>query len=184
MNEIIETESSSFEEEVVKPISVDVMVDKYESIIKINKNSVWEVVPRLVDKLVVGSRWIFKVKHEEYGSIVKYRAIFVAKGNSQVEGIDYEETFSRVASDENLIRSFKEDLARDFEIKDIGIMHYFLRLEVWKGDGEMFVSHGKYVIEIFQRFYMDRCKHVETPLETNWRKEDATLGEEVDVTVY
>jgi len=31
---------------------------------------------------------------------------------------------------------------------------------------------------------MDRCKPMETPLATNWRKEDATLGEEVDATIY
>ena len=31
---------------------------------------------------------------------------------------------------------------------------------------------------------MDNCKPMETPLETNWRKEDATSGEEVDATIY
>jgi hypothetical protein len=70
------------------------MVEEYESIVK---NSVWEVVPRPTDKSVVGSRWIFKVKHAADGSIEKYKARFVAKGYSQVEGIDYEETFSPVA---------------------------------------------------------------------------------------
>ena len=61
------------------------MVEEYESIVK---KSVWEVVPRLVNKLVVGSRWIFKVKHEADESIENYK---VAKRFSQVEGIDYEE---------------------------------------------------------------------------------------------
>lgn len=31
---------------------------------------------------------------------------------------------------------------------------------------------------------MESCKPMETPLATNWRKEDATSGEEVDVTIY
>ena len=43
-------------------------------------NSVWEVVPRPTDKSIVGSRWIFKVKHSTNESIEKYKAIFVAKG--------------------------------------------------------------------------------------------------------
>eukprot|EP00253_Pinus_taeda_P028241 PITA_28241 len=94
MTELIDTEPPSFEEEPEKPIWVDLMVEEYESIVK---NSVWEVVPRQEEKLVVGLRCIFKVKHAEDGSIEKYKARFVAKGYSQVEGIYYEQTFVPVA---------------------------------------------------------------------------------------
>eukprot|EP00253_Pinus_taeda_P033735 PITA_33735 len=74
-----------------------------------------------------------------------------------------------------MIRSYKEDLAREFEMKDTGLTHYFLGLEVRQGHGELFISQGKYANEIHQRFRMDRCKRMETPLTTNRRKEDATL---------
>ena len=94
MTEIVDTEPYSFEEEVEKPIWVDAMVEYYEFIMKDN---VWEVVLRLTDKSIVGSRWIFKVRHIASRSIKKYTAIFVAKGFSQVEVIDYEETFSPIA---------------------------------------------------------------------------------------
>jgi len=50
--------------------------------------------------------------------------------------------------DEQLILSCKEDLIMEFEMKYMGLMHYFLELEVWKGDGELFVSQGKYAFEI------------------------------------
>jgi len=73
---------------------VDSMVEEYDSIMK---NNVWEVVPRLENKLVVGSIWIYKVTHAIDGSIEKYKAIFVAKDFSQVEGVDYEETFSTLS---------------------------------------------------------------------------------------
>jgi hypothetical protein len=63
-----------------------------------------------------------------------------------------------LTGDEQLIHSCKEDLAREFEMKDMGLMHYFLGLEVWKGDGELFVSQGKYANEILQRFCMDRLQ--------------------------
>ena len=61
------------------------------------KNQVWEVVFRPQGKKVVGSRWIYKVKHAANGSVEKYKVRFVAKGFSQKEGIDYEETFAPIA---------------------------------------------------------------------------------------
>ena len=69
-------------------------MEEYASIMK---NNVWEVVPRPKGKRVVGSRWLYKVKHAVDGSMEKYKACFVAKGFSQKEGVDYEETFSPVA---------------------------------------------------------------------------------------
>ena len=72
-----------------------------------------------------------------------------------------------LTGDEQLIRSCKEDLAREFEMKDMGLMHYFLKSEVWKGDGEIFVSQGKYANEILQRFCMESFKPMDTPLVTN-----------------
>jgi hypothetical protein len=70
------------------------MTEEYQSIIK---NDVWEIVPRPKSKDVVSSKWLFKIKHVVDGSIEKYKARFVARGFSQKEGIDYEETFAPVA---------------------------------------------------------------------------------------
>jgi hypothetical protein len=66
-------------------------VEEYESIVR---NDVWEVVPRLVGKSVVTSRWLYKTKNDAYGSIEKHKAQFVAQGFSQIEGVDYDETFA------------------------------------------------------------------------------------------
>ena len=60
------------------------------------KNDVWDVVPRPEGNSVVTSKWIYKIKHATDG-IEKYKAIFVACGFSQKEGIDYEETFAPIA---------------------------------------------------------------------------------------
>ena len=93
MRKCILIESSSFEEVVHLLIWVDTMVEGYDSIVN---NNAWKVVPRPVEKSVVGSRWIYKVKQAVDGSVEKYKAIFVAWGFSQVEGIDYEDTFTLV----------------------------------------------------------------------------------------
>ena len=70
------------------------MTEEYQSIMK---NDVWEIVPRFEGKSVVSSKWIFRIKHVVDGSIEKYKARFVARGFSQKEGIDYEETFAPVS---------------------------------------------------------------------------------------
>ena len=57
---------------------------------------VWDIVPKPENKSVVSSKWIYKIKHATDGSIEKYKGIFVARGFSQKEGIDYEETFAPV----------------------------------------------------------------------------------------
>eukprot|EP00253_Pinus_taeda_P018589 PITA_18589 len=89
-----------------------------------------------------------------------------------------------LTGDELLILSCKKDLATEFEIKDLGLLHYFLGLEIWQRSGGLFVSQGKYAREILEKFNMHGCKLVDTPLPGVWRKEDATSGEEVDATVY
>ena len=82
MTELVEIKLASFEEAVEKPVWVDDMVEEYDSIVRKN---VWEVVPKFADKLVVGLRWIYKVKQEADESVDKHRTRFVAIGFSQME---------------------------------------------------------------------------------------------------
>jgi hypothetical protein len=44
----------------------------------------------------VTSRWLYKTKYVANGSIEKHKALFVARGFSQIEGVDYDETFAPV----------------------------------------------------------------------------------------
>ena len=86
--------------------------------------------------------------------------------------------------DEKLITYCKEDFEIEFEMNDMGLLNYFLGLEIWQRDGELFVSQGKYAKEILGKFHMESCKPMDTPLLGNWRKEDANSGEVVDATIY
>ena len=69
-------------------------------------------------------------------------------------------------------------------MKDMGLLHRFLGLQIFKRGGELFVSQGKYAKEILRKFHMEGKKPMETHFARNWRKEDATSGEVVDATVY
>nr|GEZ16250.1 retrovirus-related Pol polyprotein from transposon TNT 1-94 [Tanacetum cinerariifolium] len=58
---------------------------------------VWELVPRPDKVMVITLKWIYKVKLDEMGGILKNKARLVARGYRQEEGIDFEESFSSVA---------------------------------------------------------------------------------------
>ena len=49
---------------------------------------------------------------------------------------------------EGLIEHCKIDLVSEFEMKDIGFMHYFLGLKVWQEKGHFFLGQGKYIVDI------------------------------------
>jgi hypothetical protein len=94
MSELIEVEPSSFQEASEQQVWRDAMLEEYSFIMK---NDVWEVVPQPEGKSVIGSRWIYKIKHCVDGSVDKFKARFVAKGFSHKEGIDFSKTFAPVA---------------------------------------------------------------------------------------
>jgi hypothetical protein len=53
---------------------------------------------------------------------------------------------------EDLIAKCKLGLALEFEMSDIGLMHYFLGMEVWQEEGHIFLGQGKYAADILSRF--------------------------------
>ncbi len=85
---------------------------------------------------------------------------------------------------ERLIEHCKRDLATEFEMKDIGLMHYFLGLEVWQEEGHFFLGQGKYIVDILGRFHMEDCRPMSTAMITNWNKLHASDSELVDPTLY
>jgi hypothetical protein len=87
---------------------------------------------------------------------------------------------------EGLISWCKRELTLEFEMKDIGLMHYFLGLEVWKRQGEILLAQGKYTLDVLKRFGMMDCKYISTLMVTNLRKlHDSDTGSDlVDPTMY
>ena len=85
---------------------------------------------------------------------------------------------------ERPIAACKKDLATEYEMTDIGLMHYFLGLEVWQEPGHIFLGEGQYAIDILRRFRMEDCRLLSTPMVTNLKKLHASKGELVDPILY
>ena len=103
------------------------MVEEYDSIVR---NNVWDVVPILKNKLVVSSRWLYKVKKVVDGSVEKHKASFVARGFSQVEGIDYDETFPPVARYSSIKSMFSLLARMGWKIHQMDVKTTFLNGQI------------------------------------------------------
>ncbi|KAK1605542.1 hypothetical protein QYE76_029215 [Lolium multiflorum] len=70
----------------------------HEELNNFKRNKVWTLVEKPKEcRNVIGTKWIFKNKQDEFGNIVRNKARLVAQGFSQVEGIDFGETYAPVA---------------------------------------------------------------------------------------
>jgi hypothetical protein len=89
-----------------------------------------------------------------------------------------------LTGEEKIIIECKKKLISEFEMKDLGLMHYFLGLEVWQSPERIFLNQGKYAVEILKRFDMLECKSMNTPMETKLKLLVDTLLELIDATLY
>ncbi|GKC45348.1 putative ribonuclease H-like domain-containing protein [Tanacetum coccineum] len=94
-NEFLEkVEPKNFKEAVQYPCWIDAI---QEEIHEFEHLAVWELVPALSHSLVIGLKWVYKIKLDKYGEVLKNKARLVAKGYRQEAGIDFEESFAPVA---------------------------------------------------------------------------------------
>jgi hypothetical protein len=72
-----------------------------EELNNFTRDEVWHLVPR-PNQNVVGTKWVFRNKQDEHGVVTRNKARLVAKGYSQVEGLDFGETYAPVARLESI----------------------------------------------------------------------------------
>ena len=82
--------------------------------------------------------------------------------------------------EEKLIIECKKKL----EMKDLGLMHYFLGLEVWQSPERILLNQRKYAVEILKIFDMLECKSMNTPMETKLKLMVDTSSKLIDAMLY
>ena len=119
------------------------------------------------------SRWIYKVKQATNGSVEKYKAIFVAWGFSQIEGINYDETFAPIARYSS-IRSILALLAQmGWHIHHMDVKTMFLNGII---EEEVYTEHPQ-GLEIFNsEFHVCRLKRA----LYGWKKAPSALYTQID----
>jgi hypothetical protein len=88
-----------------------------EEMAALDKNEAWDLVELSTGRKPIGSKWVFKKKLNAEGKVEKYKAQLVAKGYSQVEGIDFGEIFSPVAKLTSIRFILFVVVAFDFEVE-------------------------------------------------------------------
>ncbi|XP_047320336.1 uncharacterized mitochondrial protein AtMg00810-like [Impatiens glandulifera] len=89
-------------------------------------------------------------------------------------------------NDENMINEFKTDMVKKYEMNDLGLLHYFLGIEIDQNDGGVFICQNKYAQSINSKFKMENCNLVMTPLVVNEKlvKDDGSGDGDADAVQY
>ena len=97
-----------------------------EDIEQIEKKKTWTLVPRLADKNVIGTKWVFRNKLDENGEIIRNKEKLVCKGYPQKEGLDYGETFAPVARMEGVRTLLAYAAYKGFKVYQMDVKFEFL----------------------------------------------------------
>ena len=92
----------------------------------LQKNATWELVPLPKGMKPIGCKWVFTVKLKPDGSIDRYKARLVAKGYAQRYGIDYQDTFARVAKINTIRILISIATNRDWPLQQFDVKNVFL----------------------------------------------------------
>ncbi|GLJ09794.1 hypothetical protein SUGI_0115970 [Cryptomeria japonica] len=95
---------------------------------QIENNNTWALVLWPKDKNVIGTKWVYRNKLNEYGKVIINKTRFVCKGYSKKEGIDYNETFAPVARIE-AVRLFFADY-KNYKVYQMDVKCIFLNGDI------------------------------------------------------
>ncbi|GJU42671.1 retrovirus-related pol polyprotein from transposon TNT 1-94 [Tanacetum coccineum] len=120
-------EPKTYKEAMLEPSWIDAM---QEEIHEFERLQVWEFVPCPNLVMLIKLKWIFKVKKDECGGVLKNKARLVAKGYRQEEGINFEESFAPVSRIEAICIFIANAATKNMTIYQMDVKTAFLNGEL------------------------------------------------------
>jgi hypothetical protein len=108
----------------------DWIISMQEELNNFTRNEVWELVERPKNHNVIGTKWVYRNKENEDGIVVKNKSILVAQGYTQVEGLDFDETFAPVARLEAIRILLAYACSRNIKLYQIDVKSSFLNRKI------------------------------------------------------
>ena len=104
-------------------------------------------------------------------------------GNHLIILVLYVDDLILTGSDPNLITHVKSSLKQNFEMSDLGHLHYFLGLQVLQTKG-IFLSQSKYDCDLLCHFHMEDCKPAPSPFQSGVKLSATCTSPKLDATLY
>ncbi|WVZ83672.1 LOW QUALITY PROTEIN: hypothetical protein U9M48_030798 [Paspalum notatum var. saurae] len=158
----------------------------HEELNNFTRNEVWELVERPKNYNVMGTKWVFR-KHDENGIVVRNKARLVAQGYTQVEGLDFSETFASIGSHSILlafacahnIKLFEMDVKSAFlngKISELVYVEQPLGFEDPKKPNHVYkLSKALYGLKQAPRAWYERLRDFLVSMDFKIGKVDTTL---------
>eukprot|EP01018_Ginkgo_biloba_P016352 Gb_05792 [translate_table: standard] len=89
-----------------------------------------------------------------------------------------------IGNNENMLREFSVAMKSEFEMIDLGLINYFLGIELTQNSDGTFISHEKYANDILKRFRMQNSKTTITPIAMGVKLSQEDERRKVDSTLY
>nr|GEX50464.1 retrovirus-related Pol polyprotein from transposon TNT 1-94 [Tanacetum cinerariifolium] len=154
-----------------------------EELNEFERLEVWELVPRLDKVMVINLKWIYKVKLDELGGILKNKARLVARGYRQEEGIDFEESFAPeevyVSQSDGFV-----DPDNPNHVYKLKKALYGLKQAPHACPRGIFINQSKYALESLKKYGFESCDPVDTPMVEKSKLDEDKEGKSVDLSHY
>jgi hypothetical protein len=121
-----------------------------EEYLSLMENDTWDIVPLPKGRKLVICKWFYRTKYASYGSVERHKARLVAKGFSQVEGIDYNETFAPVEKMNSICLVLSLVASHKWEVHQMdvkfGFLHRDLQEEIYMEQPPGYVQNDSILV--------------------------------------